>query len=163
MGTPRKPAGERRRAAQRWNRVLSNEPWRRRHLSRPRPDCRLSHLGFARMETRCGGLCSGDRASDHRGARGVQHCGRASSGLHRRLGGWQESGRNRRAYQPLGHFARVCVESYYRFTLLSVHRSLWVNEAGHFHAGTGIGIEPRGSDGRVVESLHATISAEPRP
>ena len=88
---------------------------------------------------------------------------RTRSGLHRRVDRWQEGGRNRRAYQPLGHLAWFCVESYYGFTLLSVHRSLWVNEAGHFHAGTGIGRKPRRSDRRVVDQLRATISAEPRP
>src|ERR1700691_492131 len=57
----------------------------------------------------------------------------------------------------MGHFTRFCVESYYRFTVLSVHRSLWVNEAGHFHAGIGIGLKPRTSARRVVDQLCATV------
>ena len=63
---------------------------------------------------------------------------RADPGLHRRVGGWQEGRRNRRTHQPLGHVARLRVESYDRFELLPVHRAVRADEAGHFDAGAGI-------------------------
>ena len=75
--------------------------------------------------------------------------GRAAGRLHRRVGGWQEDRRDRRAYQPLGHVPRFCVESYDGFELLPVHRALRAHQTGHFDAGAGLARRPRRSDRRA--------------
>ena len=82
----------------------------------------------------------------HRRPGGIRHCSRARRGRHGRLGGWQEGGRHRRPYQPLGNVSRLCAEPYNGFELLPIHRALRAHQAGDVHARTRLEGRPRRSD-----------------
>jgi len=134
----RKPAGQRRNPDPRRHCLPSHRPRRRHYLSRAGTDRGLSHHGPARMEARRGCLRKGDRASSDRHAGGFRHPGRPHSKAHRRVGGWPQDRRHRRAHQPMGNIARFRAECLHRPALFPVHCSLRTDQTRGFHGAIGM-------------------------